>query len=118
MALHNELPIYKVAYDLLRVVIEASRNMPREVKQQVGGELRDECIKITILIFRANVAVQKAPHLLELIERLQVVELLIRLSRDLRFIDTKRYAAVIALTGSIGKQANGWRRQSSSSPAT
>lgn len=116
MALHSELPIYKVAYDLLGLVIQASRNMPRDVKQQVGATLVSECVCIVVLIFRANVAREKAPHLLELVERLQVAELFIRLARDLRILPTKQYAAAIALTGSIGKQANGWRR-SSVSPA-
>lgn len=117
MALHSELPIYKVAYDLLALVVTLVRNMPRDVKQQIGAELRDECINITILIFRANVAREKAPHLLELIERLQVTELLIRLSHDLRFIAPKQYAAAIALTGQIGRQANGWRKHASAAPA-
>lgn len=110
MALHSELPIYKVAYDLLSLVVQLARNMPRDVKQQIGGAIRDECIRITVLIFRANVARDKSPHLVELIERLQVAELLIRLSRDLRFIAPGQYAAAIALTSQIGKQANGWRK--------
>jgi hypothetical protein len=112
MAIHSELPIYKVAYDLLGLIVQVARNMPRDVKLQIGGELRGECIRITILIFRANVARDKAPHLLELLERLQVAELLIRLAHDLRFIGQKQYAAAIALTTQIGKQANGWRRHS------
>jgi hypothetical protein len=116
MALHSDLPIYKVAFDLLGFIMQVARNMPRDVKQQLGGKLRDECIQITVLIFRANVARDKAPHLLELIERLQVVHLLIRLSHDLRFIGQKQYAAAIALTDQVGKQANGWRK-SASSPA-
>ena len=110
MAIHTELPIYKVAYDLLGVVIQLVKNMPREVKQSIGGKVRDECIEISTLVFRANVAQDKAPHLLELLERLQVAELLLRLARDHRFISTGQYAKAIALTGSIGKQANGWRK--------
>ncbi len=111
MALHSELPIYKVAYDLLALILQVTRNMPRDVKQQVGTALRDECVQITVLIFRANVARDKAPHLLEVVERLQVAELLLRLSHDLRFIGQKQYAAAISLTAQIGKQANGWRKK-------
>ena len=110
MALHSELPIYKVAYDLLALIIAVSRQMPRDVKLQLGGVLRDECISITVQIFRANVAQDKAPHLVDLLEHLQVAELLIRLSRDLQFIGTKQYAAAVALTSQLGKQANGWRK--------
>jgi hypothetical protein len=114
MALHSDLPIYKVTYDLLGLIVQVARNMPRDVKQQLGGDLRGECVRIVVLIFRANVARDKAPHLLELVERVQVVQLLVRLAHDLRFIPQKQYAAAIALTDQVGKQANGWRRSVSS----
>lgn len=117
MAIHTNLPIYKVAYDFLDVVTDLAKNMPRDFKQSIGGKLRDEAVEISVLIFRANVAQEKAPHLIELVERQQVVELLLRLSRDKRLISTGQYAKAIELTNSIGKQANGWRR-SATSPAS
>jgi len=114
MANHTELPIYKIAYDLLDVITDLAKNMPRDFKQSIGSKLRDECVDIVTLIFRANVSREKAPHLLKLIEKQQVLELLIRLSRDKHLISTGQYAKVIQLTGSVGKQANGWRRSASS----
>jgi hypothetical protein len=69
-----------------------------------------------VLVFRANVSVDKERHLTALLERLQVVDLLFRLSCDMRLISVSQYAAAIKLAGSAGKQANGWRR--SSSPAS
>lgn len=117
MALHTNLPIYKVAYDLLDAITDLAKNMPRDFKASIGGKLRDECVEIVVLIFRANVAREKAPHLITLIERLQVAELLLRLSKDKRLISTAQYAKVIALTNSVGKQASGWRR-AAASPAS
>lgn len=114
MAIHTNLPIYKVAYDLLDVITDLAKNMPRDFKQSIGGKLRDECVEIVTLIFRANVSQEKTVHLISLIERLQVSELLLRLSRDKRLISTGQYAKAIELTGSIGKQASGWRRATSS----
>lgn len=118
MGLHTELSIYKAAYDLFDVVTDLARNMPRDHKAQLGSKLRDECIEITILIFRANVAHEKAKHLLDLIEHQQVIELVLRLCVDKRLISRPQYAKAIALTNSIGKQANGWKRsnKSASSP--
>jgi RNA-directed DNA polymerase len=84
MALTNQLPIYKVAYDLLDSVTDSVRSMPRDFKQSIGGKISAECVEIVVLIFRANCARDKALHLGELIERLQVAELLLRLSRDKR----------------------------------
>jgi hypothetical protein len=114
MAIHTTLPIYKVAYDLLDAITDLSKNMPRDFKQSIGGKLRDECVEIVVLIFRANVSRDKAPHLITLVERLQVCDLLLRLSRDKRLISTGLYAKAVELTSSIGKQANGWRSFSSS----
>ncbi len=114
MALHTELPIYKVAYDLLGVTTDLVRNMPRDFKQSIGSKLRDECVEIVVLIFKANCAREKTSYLDQLIERLQVSELLLRLSRDKRLISTKGYASAIELTKAIGKQAGGWRRHSKS----
>jgi hypothetical protein len=77
MALHTQLPIYKVAYDLLDVVTDLVKNMPRDFKASIGGKISQECVEIVVLIFRANCAREKAPHLDDLIERLQVAELLL-----------------------------------------
>jgi hypothetical protein len=110
MALHTQLPIYKVAYGLFDLSTELARNMPRDFKNGLGGTLRDECLKITVLIFRANSAEDKAPHLQQLIERLQVAELILRLARDKHLVSTRQYAQAVELTQSIGKQASGWRR--------
>ena len=82
MALTNQLPIYKVAYDLLDSVTDSVRSMPRDFKQSIGGKISAECVEIVVLIFRSNCARDKAPHLGELIERLQVAELLLRLSYE------------------------------------
>jgi hypothetical protein len=117
MALHTQLPIYKVSYDLFNFVLDLAKNMPRDFKALIGTKLRDECTEIMNLIFRANCAHDKAPHLIELIERLQVAELLLRVSRDKRLISTSQYAKAVEMSSSLGKQANGWRStKAASSP--
>lgn len=119
MALHHELPIYRQTYELLTLAVQITRNIPRDFKRLIGEELRAECVKMMVLIFRANVATDKAPHIQELLEKLQVVELMLRMSKDMRWISTKQYASTIAISQSIGKQATGWKRHSNTqnSPA-
>ncbi len=116
MALHSNLPIYKVAYDLLSVATDLTRDMPRDSRASIGAKIREECVELVILIFRANTAMQKVPHLDKLIEHLQVTELLIRLSCDKRFISRVQSAKAVAPTGSIGRQPNGCRKSSAASP--
>ncbi len=117
MALHTQLPIYQVAYRLFDLGLDLAKNMPRDLKQSVGGKFRDECIEIMVLIFRANVSREKTPHLDALIEHLQVAELMLRVSRDKHLISVGQYAKAVELTTSVGKQASGWRR-SAISPAS
>ena len=118
MALHHELPIYKQTYDLLTMAVQITRNIPRDFKRLIGEELRAECVQMMVLIFRANTATEKYPHIQELLERLQVVELMLRMSKDMRWISIKQFASAVELTQSIGKQATGWKRHySKQSPA-
>lgn len=109
MTLHTQLPIYKAAYKLLDVVTDIVTNMERAFKRSIGEKLSVECLEITVLVFRANVAADKVPHLSELIERLQVIELMLRLGMDKRKIARGAYANAVELTTSIGKQCNGWK---------
>jgi hypothetical protein len=110
VALHTQLPIYKAAYGLLDVVTDLVKNMARDFKRSIGEKINAECIEILVLVFRANVAADKSPHLTELLERLQVIELLLRLGMDKRIISRPAYAKAIELTTGIGKQANGWKK--------
>lgn len=117
MAIHTELPIYKVAYDLLSVATDFVQNMPRPFKAAIGGRVRDLCIELVLLIYKANCARDKAPHLTALLERLEETNLLFRLCQDKRFISKGQYAKAIELTASVGKQANGWKKSYATSPA-
>jgi hypothetical protein len=110
MGLHTNLPIYKVSYDLIGVVVEAAKHMPRDVKRLLGEKLRDESIELALLIYDANVATDKKTPLSQLLRRAQTIEILLRVSRDKQYISTKAYATAVQLTDQIGKQANGWRK--------
>ena len=116
MALASTLPIYRVTYELLQVVTRITKDMPRDYKQSLGGKIRDGCVELTVLIYRANCSRNKRPHLEDLQEHLQVVTLLLRLSKDMRLISTGQFAQTVELTDQIGRQATGWMK-SASSPA-
>jgi len=111
MALHTDLPIHKVTYDLSLLASTLTRNFPRDAKPH-GAELRTLCAGMVNRIYRANCAADKVPHLSELLEHVQTTELQLRLACDLRFISPGQYARAIELTQQIGRQAMGWRKKS------
>ncbi|VWC78406.1 hypothetical protein BLA17378_03740 [Burkholderia aenigmatica] len=109
MALHTELDVYKTGYDLLTKVTGMVKNMERSFKRLIGEEIVDETKKLLLLVYRANVDDDKVPHISMLIERVKLVEMLFRLSWDMKEITDRQYWAVIRLTESIAKQAVKWR---------
>lgn len=62
MAMHTDLPIHKVAFDLLSLAADVTRNIPRDFKAGLGAKVRDECIEVMVLIARANIAQDKRPQ--------------------------------------------------------
>jgi len=117
MGLHHNLTIYQTAYELLSLATDITRNIPRDLKAGLGAHIRNECVSILLLIARANSAKQKEPHLVELLERKETIEFLMRVLKDKKFIGIKQHAAAMRVTVSLGKQANGWKRYSTPSPA-
>ena len=117
MALASTLPIYRVTYELLQVVTRITKDMPRDYKQSLGNKVREECVELVVLIYRANCARDKRHHLEALQERLQVVVLLLRLSKDMRLISTGQFAQTIELTDQVGRQSSGWLKFASSPAA-
>jgi len=117
MAIHTHLPIYKEAYELLSLTTIFTKNMPKDIRNSIGGEIRHLCLQSVILIARANAAIDKSLHLTSLLEHIHTAEILFRLSKDQRYMSTGQYAKAIAITDSIGKQANGWKKQAAAASA-
>lgn len=105
MAMHTDLPIHKVAFDLLSLATDVTRNIPRDFKAGLGAKVRDECIEVMVLIARANIAKDKQQHLGTLVERVQVIEFLLRLFKEKRFISVAQHAAAISWAVSALKSA-------------
>ena len=118
MGMHTDLSIYRAAMGLLLMATTLTRNVPRDLKQSLGKRVIDECIEVLMLIARANATQDKRPHLTLLVEKVQVVEFLMRLFKDNRFISIPQHAQAIEVTTSIGKQANAWKRSTPTAPAT
>ncbi|XLV70930.1 four helix bundle protein (plasmid) [Ralstonia syzygii subsp. celebesensis] len=91
-------------------------NMERTFKRLIGEEIVRESAKLLILVYSANIAEDKVPYLSRLIERLRLVEALLRLSWDMKKISPKQYWSVTQLTESISKQATAWKKYAAKRP--
>ncbi|MGK2829191.1 four helix bundle protein [Ralstonia pseudosolanacearum] len=116
MALHTELDVYKTGYDLFGKVTKIVANMERSFKHLIGEEIVRESSKLLLLVYRANVSDDKVPHLALMVEKVKLVELLLRLSLDMQKISPKQYWGVTQLTESISKQATAWKKYAAKRP--
>ena len=62
MALYNQLPVYKVSYDLLVKIFQFTRQFTKEYKYTIGESLKKETIEMISNIYRANSRREKAPQ--------------------------------------------------------
>lgn len=112
MSAHRNLPIYKATYQLLKLVAEMTRSIRKEYRLTLGVQVKDECAAMVVDVYRASAAADKSDHITRLLERLEVVQLLLQLLSDLRLISLGQLADTLPLTDAIGKQAGGWRKAS------
>lgn len=112
MAQYEHLPIYKQTYDILLRIMTATKDFPREYKYTLGQKLKDEVMELVVLIYRANSAKDKQAHVAQIVERVQVIQLMIRLAHDIRILPRRHYAALAEMTDSLARQAGGWLKSS------
>ena len=110
MARYQHLPIYKLTYELLVRLQAATKDFPREYKFTIGQNLQAEVVGLVVLIYRANASFEKIDVIDTMLERIQVIELLVRLSHDMRILPQKHYAALVEMLESISKQSEGWKK--------
>ncbi|MBQ4386842.1 MAG: four helix bundle protein [Prevotella sp.] len=110
MAQSEELPIFRAAYDLLEKLIDLQKDLPKILRYNVATRMVDLCLDVLGYVYRANMSQQ---HRVENIENLLVsyrqLLMLLRVVYRQKAISSGRYAELIKLLDSIGKQATGWK---------
>jgi hypothetical protein len=115
MAQIKHLPIYKTAYELLETTVKVTKEFPRDFKFSLGDKIRTEVIDLVVFIFKANSSKkEKIEHATKILERIEVIELLVRLTKDLRLITVKQFSEIVFLSDSLGRQAQGWIKHTAS----
>lgn len=112
MALFYELPVYKASYDLLMEIFELVKHFSREYKYTVGEKLKNETLEMIMNIYRSNTRQQKKDTLQKAREHLEVVRLLMRLTKDMKQININSFIDVSKKIEDISKQLTAWQKSS------
>jgi len=110
MAVYDNLPVYKAAYDLFRDITMLRSQMKREYKFTVGERLLNETIELIITIYKANRSKAKKPFIAEAQEHTEIIRLLLRLIKDIKEISLKRFIALNQKIEMVSKQLTGWMK--------
>ena len=106
----NQLPVYKVSYDLLVETFKTVKDFNREYKYTLGENIKKETMEMVIDIYRANSNFAKKPCLQKARERIEVIRILFRLAQDLKQFGLKRFVDVNEKIESISKQLSAWEK--------
>jgi len=109
MARYDELPVYKATYDLILGIFRFTKEFSREYKYTVGEKIKNETLDLIILIYRANSKKNKVETLQNAREHIEVIPLLLRLLKDLRQINLKKFVKINKLVENVSKQLTGWQ---------
>ncbi len=110
MGLHQELAVYKATYDLLLAIFEFTKSFSKDYKYTVGESLKKETIGLLTLIYRANSRKDKQKVFQEARERIEEIRLFIRLMKDMKQINLKKFVEVNKTVENVSKQLTGWQK--------
>jgi len=112
MALYSFLPVYKVSYDLLVDLFVFTKEFNKEYKYTVGESIKKETIEMIVNIYRANSRKDKVGHIVKARENIEVIRVLLRLLRDLKQVNIKKFASLNDKCESVSKQLTAWHKSS------
>lgn len=108
----SDIPILKKSYELYRTFHEYRRSVPKAERFTLYERGENAILDVVECILEAGYL--KSGNKSALLDRasmkLNVLRFLIRLLKETRAIDAKKYIALQAMIDDIGRQLGGWMR--------
>ena len=118
MAQYHHLNVYKKSFDFLSEITRQTIHFQRDFRYTLGEKLNNGGIDFIEWIYKANSAQNlkdRVQIIKELLEKLQYLNVILRLSYELKNISKDKYIGLTLMTQDIEKQLNGWLSHSSKS---
>jgi hypothetical protein len=110
MAIFNFLPVYKVSYQLLLDLFVFTKDFNKEFKYTIGESIKKEVMDMIVNIYRANSVLEKTSHIKKARENIEVIRVFLRLLKDLRQVNTKKFAKLNDSCEDVSKQLTAWQK--------
>ncbi len=107
-----EIPIFQKSYELYKELYLALKQFPKPDRYAVGQKCELLLSDLLDLLFQAGSLpkAQKSPYLDRASAKLNLFRIQLRLARDIRALDQKKYLALQAETDEIGRMLGGWKK--------
>lgn len=107
-----DIPVFKKSYDLYKVFYGFRATVPKQDRYTIwqrSETLMIELIESIVLGSQMGKA-EKLPTLERASSKISVIRVLIRLMKEVKAIDTKKYVALEEIVDEIGRMLGGWIR--------
>lgn len=109
-----DIPIFKKTYDLYKLFHEYRRIAPKKDKFTIFEKCEYIILEVIEGILKASIEqkIAKVPTLERCSLKLNMLRVFIRLMKDVKAVDFKKYIALEILTDEIGRMLGGWIKSS------
>jgi hypothetical protein len=109
-----DIPIFKKAYDLYKTFYSYRADVPRQDKYAIWQRSEDAVIDLIADILTASQMRQaeKIPVLERTSVKLNLLRVFIRLMKETKTIDAKKYITLQTIIDEIGRMLGGWIKSS------
>ncbi|MEJ0053396.1 MAG: four helix bundle protein [bacterium] len=107
-----DIPIFKKSYDLYKMFYGYRADVSKQDRYTIWQRSENSILDIVeaILLASQSSKAEKLPILEGASVKLNLVRILVRLTKDVKAIDNKKYLALEANVDEIGRMLGGWIR--------
>lgn len=114
----NDIPIFKKLYELYKLIHLYRVSIPKADRYTLWKRTEDTCIELLELVITASQQSrqQKLSFLVKASTKLNLLRIFVRLAKDTKAIDHKKYLALQTLMDEIGRMLGGWLKSTKLAP--
>ena len=110
--MYKNLAIFEKNYELMLWLYPTINKFPKSQRFVLGQRIENSILQILEGIIEANQEVNKLVYLKRISVELDKLRILIRLSKDLKFVSIRQYEFAAEKVNEIGKMLGGWIKSS------
>lgn len=111
MTTYDNLPLYKISYDLLLQIFDLVKTFQKQYKYTLWDKIKNEIVDLITSIYRANSSFEnRLKNIKNAREQVEVLRLYMRLSKDLKIVPISKFADLSIHIESLSKQLFSWEK--------